>query len=328
MSPKIQVESFTTLESEWRKLLPASATNVVFVTHRWQKAWWEEFGQGKELLLLSVRDGNELLGIAPLMRQGKTISFIGDTQICDYLDFIVALGREAEFYPALLSYLELHDWERLELHAIPSTSPTLASFLPLAAQRGFGVETALEDVCPRLDLPPTWEAYLDSLDKKDRHELRRKMRRLTQRPFRYYAADTDRVSQDLDDFFRLHRESDEDKARFMTPQMARFFSTVAGSLNEQHHLKLYFLEVAGLRVATAMCFDCGEEFLLYNSGYDPAYSSLSVGLLLKAFCVKEAIAAGKRRFDFLRGPEPYKYDLGGKDLPVYQCLVQRGMAKS
>jgi len=322
MSPTVRVESFASLEPEWEKLLPGSATNTVFLTPRWQRAWWGEFGQDKELLLLSVREGDRL-GIAPLMRQGKTVSFIGDTNICDYMDFITAPGFAAEFFPALLDYLESLDWEHLELHAIPSPSPTLTSFVPLAAGRGFGVETILEGVCPRLDLPTTWEDYLNSLEGKNRHELRRKIRRLSGRSFRYYAADSAGLGQDLDDFLRLHRESDEAKARFMTPDMARFFSAIAAALAEQRQLKVYFLEVAGLRVATAMCFDYGEELLLYNSGYDPDYSSLSVGLLLKAFCIQEAIAAGKRRFDFLRGAEPYKYDLGGKDLPVYLCRVQR-----
>ena len=93
-------------------------------------------------------------------------------------------------------------------------------------------------------------------------------------------------------------------------------------------LRFGILELNTVPTAIVMCFDYHDCVYLYNSGYDPAYSWLSVGLLLKAFCIKEAIALGKRRFDFLRGAEPYKYDLGGKDLPVYMCLVQRGPAKS
>ena len=109
----------------------------------------------------------------------------------------------------------------------------------------------------------------------------------------------------------------------MTEEMAHFFRQIAASAAEMGHLKLYFLEIEGVRTSTALCFDYGDEFSLYNSGYDPAYASLSVGLLLKAFCLKEAIAAGKKRFDFLRGSEPYKYDLGGQDLPIYRCLVRK-----
>jgi len=83
------------------------------------------------------------------------------------------------------------------------------------------------------------------------------------------------------------------------------------------------LELEGKRVAALFCFEDDEELLLYNSGYDPQYAHLSVGLLSKATCLRGAIEAGKQRFDFLRGCEPYKYDLGGKDLPVYRCLIKK-----
>ena len=62
---------------------------------------------------------------------------------------------------------------------------------------------------------------------------------------------------------------------------------------------------------------------IYNSGYDPQYAYLSVGLLSKAACLRHAIEDGRKRLDFLRGNEPYKYDLGGKDLQVYRCLIKK-----
>jgi CelD/BcsL family acetyltransferase involved in cellulose biosynthesis len=72
-----------------------------------------------------------------------------------------------------------------------------------------------------------------------------------------------------------------------------------------------------------LCFDYNNDIYLYNSAYDPAYSSLSVSLLLKVFNIRDAVEHGKKRFDFLSGDEPYKYDLGGHDVPLYQCLITR-----
>jgi len=79
-----------------------------------------------------------------------------------------------------------------------------------------------------------------------------------------------------------------------------------------------------VRVAAVLCFRAEEELLLYNSGYDPAYAGLSVGLLSKALALRRAIEEGRRRFDFLRGAEPYKYDLGAENLNVYRCIIRRG----
>ena len=70
-----------------------------------------------------------------------------------------------------------------------------------------------------------------------------------------------------------------------------------------------------------MCFDYGNSRFLYNSGYDPSYSALSVGLLLKALSLKNAIDDSMKYFDFLRGDERYKYHLGGEDHYLYTMVV-------
>jgi len=78
-----------------------------------------------------------------------------------------------------------------------------------------------------------------------------------------------------------------------------------------------------VRAAAVLCFESEQELLLYNSGYDPAFAPLSVGFVSKALTLKRAIEEGKQRFDFLRGAEPYKYDLGAQDLKVYRLVIRR-----
>lgn len=325
MSYSIDVEGFPSLEERWQELLQASPRGNIFLTPQWQKAWWQEFGAGRESLLLSVRRGAELVGIAPLMRQGDTISFIGDTDVCDYMDFIACQGQESAFSAVLLDYLEAMKWHSLDLHCLLPYSIALSHFAPLARERGYLVEIRRDDVSPQVVLPRSWEEYLSQLSGKDRRELRRKLRRLSQAGSAHYytVEDRNRLPQDLEDFFRLFKQSGSDKTGFMTSQREGFFRAMAHSLAEKGYLRLSFLEVEGVRVATALCFDYGNELYLYNSGYDPAYSSLSVGLLLKVFCLKEGIIMGRRRFDFLRGAEDYKYNLGGQDVPLHRCLVLR-----
>ena len=50
--------------------------------------------------------------------------------------------------------------------------------------------------------------------------------------------------------------------------------------------------------------------------------SFSVGLLSKALALQRAIEQGKTRFDFLRGHERYKYELGAQDLNVHKVLIR------
>jgi CelD/BcsL family acetyltransferase involved in cellulose biosynthesis len=310
---------------EWRALLPRAAMNKLFASPTWLRVWWQEFGGGRELILLSIRRDGELVGVAPLMRDGDRLGFAGDTQVCDYMDFIAAPGEEEAVLAAVLRSLGEEPWTDLTLWAVPEGSPTLEALKAVAPQFDLRVDIEVEDVCPQLELPATWGEYLAGLNKKDRHELRRKLRKLSQGGEVTLEAlvEPAQVEAAIDDFLRLYRQSRTDKAAFMTEQMERFFRAIVSTLAAEGHVELLFLTLGGVRTAAVLCFCGGDQSLLYNSGYHPDYAYLSVGLLSKALALRKAIEEGKRRFDFLRGPEPYKYDLGARDVPVYRCTVRR-----
>ena len=310
---------------EWRALLPRASMNKVFASPTWLRVWWQEFGAGRELILLSVRRDGELAGVAPLMRDGDRLCFAGDTQVCDYMDIIAAPGEEEAVLSAVVRSVGEEPWQELALWAVPEGSPTLNALRAAALEFGLRVDIEPEDVCPQLELPSTWEEYLAGLNRKDRHELRRKLRKLSQggEVSLESVVEQAAVEAALDDFLRMCRESRADKAEFMTEQMERFFRAIVTALAAEGRIELLFLTLDKVRVATVLCFHEGEEALLYNSGYDPNYAYLSVGLLSKALALRKAIEEGRRRFDFLRGREPYKYDLGAKDVAVYRCTVRR-----
>lgn len=326
MSYSVAQEDFSQLEKAWEDLLGRYPQGSVFLAPRWQQAWWREIGQSGQLYLLSIYNENSLAGLAPLMRRGEELSLLGSKDVCDYRDIVVAQGEEKAAFAILLDYLQSQPWRRLRLESVPATSATYATFLPLARSRGYRVETTKEDVCPQMELPATWEDYLAGLEAKARHELRRKLRRLEQAGARHscFLPEAATLAADLEDFFRLMRLSRQpEKAEFLTLERERFFRTICHDLQEPGYLRLCFLEIGSQRVAAALAFDYGSVRYLYNSGYDPAYAYWSVSLLLKAYCIQDAIAQGLRRFDFLRGDEAYKYDLGGRDLEIWEATITR-----
>lgn len=325
MTFAVQREDLDRLEPEWRALLPRCGVCDVFLSPTWLRAWWEEFADRRELVLLSVRKDGKLVGVAPLMREGERITFAGDTEICDYMDVIAAPGAEEACLAALLRSLSEEPWDELVLWGVPHYSPTLKALAAVAPVFNLTVDVQPEDVCPRVSLPGSWEEYLAGLGKKDRHELRRKLRRLSdggQVEIESLSAPAD-VAAALDDFLRLHGAARADKAAFMTPRMAKFFRRIVTALAQEGLVEMIFLTLNRVRVAAVLCFRGEGELLLYNSGYDPAYAGLSVGLLSKALALQRAIDEGYRTFDFLRGAEPYKYDLGATNLDVYRCIVRR-----
>lgn len=325
-----QVDDLAPLRADWDRLLHQSRADTIFLTWEWQELWWRVLGLPSSARphLLTVRAGDELVGLAPLVAHGSSLHFAGGEEIADFLDLFALPGHEAELAAAVLDHLErepweTEPWETIDLRNLRADSLGLTYLAPEARRRGLRVEVEQEDVSPALALPASWEAYQAGLSKKDRHELRRKLRRLhSAGEARWYFV-ADAGPADVADFIRLHRLSDESKADFMTDEMGRWFHAIVERFAPGGTLRLYFLDLDGVRVAATILFDYGDQFLLYNSGYDPDYARLSVGLALKAYCIHDAIAAGRGVFDFLQGNEPYKYDLGAVDKPIYRMKIRR-----
>ena len=286
--------------------------------------WWDAFGGAADLSILSVRNQENVIGLAPLQLKGDSASLIGGTDVCDCLDFIVAAGREGEFFDVLLDHLNQQGITYLELRLLRADSTVLTDLVQTAENRECKVSTSSEDITLELDLPATWEDYLGLLNGKQRHEIRRKFRRLDEAGDvnLRVVEDAAEIPQHMPTFFELFKMSSNEKAAFMTEQMTSFFQALAGATARSKILKLYILELNAAPVAISMCFDFNSTLHLYNSGFDPRFTSLSVGLLCKVLSIKDAIQSGRRKYDFLKGAETYKYRLGGSEVPLYNCRIR------
>ena len=321
---------FGSLSGACETLLGMTACPTVFSAPWWISAWHRVFVDGEAARIIEVRDACDLVGIAPLIRAGDRLLLAGDPDLFDYQDFILAKGRELELTGALLDFLEDRrfgqaPWRSLELPSTRVDSPTNEALTAAAQTRGLTVDRHQAGVAPVVDLPGSWEEYVSSLPKKHRHELRRKMRRLeaSGEVRQVTFADGNGLEPRVEEFLRLMSATNEDKAAFLTPERRRFFHLLAQEAASRGALRLSFLEIDGLRTAACLIFDFAGAYMLYNSGYDPARADLSVGLINKAYAIREAIEAGRRRFDFLKGAERYKYSLGGQDRAIYRIVVTR-----
>jgi CelD/BcsL family acetyltransferase involved in cellulose biosynthesis len=318
------VETFEKITSYWLSSGSPLKWDCLFVLPAWLDVWWNSFGSGLTPYLCSVKRGNELLGIAPLLLQGDKVSFMGSPDVCDYLDCIVVPGREEEFFRLLIGHLSLHGVTSLDLGPVRDDSAVFSGLIPLAKSAGWDFTTKEEDVSMELDLPPTWEDFLLGLTTKERHEIRRKLRRLEgAATVRLRVVEGGQEARSgMETFLALLRSSRPEKAAFMTARMASFFQSLAGAMAELKVLKLFFLDLDGEPAAAALCFDYDSTVYLYNSGYDPRFRGLSAGLLNKVMSIRESIGSGSKRYDFLKGAEIYKRRMGGRPVPLHRCKVE------
>ena len=329
---------FERLADEWNELVHSSLSSTIFLTYEWQTTWWRYLGHG-ELWIVAFRQpgSGELVGIAPLYlfedESGETagkrrFSLVGCIEVSDYLDLIIAKGWEAAVSRSLLNWLysdQAPAWDFLDLCNLPEDSQTHREFARQAEVRASEVEVFREDVAPQFDLPLHYDSYLtEQVDKKQRHEIRRKQRRAEREAdIGFFMVGPEHcLEAEVDDFIALQRASREDKSEFMTPEMHRFFKAAARSMFDAGYLRIWFLTINGEKAAALFGFEYEKRFLLYNSGYDPdAYAHLSPGWVLLAYCIQYTIAAGGRRFDFMQGDEAYKYMFGSKDYQVMRVIV-------
>ena len=301
-------------EKSWNALVSGSMLPSVFMTWQWQREWARAFTAERPLQLLTVCDDDgALCGLLPLYEETpERHRILGGVDVSDYLDVIAVAGREEEVWRALLQHRadQTVEWD---LHAIRAASPTLTLLPALAPAHGLHVAASVEERCPVLSLPASWDAYLARLSGKDRHELRRKTRKLEREmPGASARSHTDPAAWDaaLGDFLRLHRLSKVGKARFMDEHMERFFRDSTRALAAAGWARLWFLDWEGMAVASFLCLEYAGTVGLYNSGFDPAHAKLAPGIVLLAHVIGDAIARGIATFDFLRGEEPYKQGFG------------------
>ena len=319
-------ESFDSLTSYWLKRQFSLKWNCIFVLPPWLEAWWKAFDSNGDLYLCAVRERKTIIGVAPLLLGEDEVYFMGSSDVCDCLDFVVALKSERAFFNILLDDLKQKGIKRLSLRPLRPDSTVLTHLVRVAEERGYDISCKMEDISLELELPPTWEEYLGMLNRKQRHEVRRKLRRLREAGRVSYRTieDSEGITTAIDLFFELFRKSRSDKSEFMNTHMESFFRSLAEAAARAHILRIGILELDANPVATTMCFDYDNTVYLYNNGYDPQYGSISVGLTSKILCIKDSIERGRRKFDFLKGNEEYKYRLGGKEVSLYGCQIVLG----
>jgi CelD/BcsL family acetyltransferase involved in cellulose biosynthesis len=318
------------LEPEWDSLLLRSFDNRIFLTPLWFRLWTDYFGPGETKILESRSEIGELQAILPLQLihgdHGTSLTFLGDYNVADYMDGAAEKRCADELLGELWdSAWETLSWDHLELRHVPSTSPTISAIERVAEHHGFHVTIQPDEVCPVALLCSSWDAYLQMLSKKQRHEIRRKLRRAQEEVEWEWrtARSQDDLDRDLEVYFVLHELSVHDKVRFMTSDMRAFFRGLARELLRLGYLRLSIFRRDGVDSAATMSFLHRDRWLLYNSGYDPAQATQSPGIAAVAHAMMDAIEERAVAFDFLSGRELYKYQFGASDTHTRRVSLTR-----
>ena len=178
--PKIEIvddaKEFASLEEEWEDLYHDAPLATPFQSWAWLYSWWEFYGEGYRLRLVTVRSEGLLVGIVPLMLKRRwgfgRLLFVG-TGITDYLDMLARRGWEAYVSEAAREALwRMGSWHVTELHELRPSATAWGVFNSWAGPRTHIYQTN----CPVIDVKP-WDELLMSFKRKIRYDIRRNVRR-------------------------------------------------------------------------------------------------------------------------------------------------------
>lgn len=292
------------LQDQWNKVYETNSLHVPFLTWQWHETWQKVFGNSYQPFYLSINN----TVIAPFVKKDQSVMWSGGDEIADYLDLIGPDNQKVPAWKEIIDLLKKEGNTKLFLRNVPENSPTVSFFKTLP-----NAKVIQEDTTPKIELPATWNTYLESLDRKNRHELERKVRKFEreQKEIKMYDS-TDPIA-DTDLFLSLMK-LDERKKEFLTPDMELFFRKMIETFQKQ--IVLTILSISGVPAAAMLAFHWKDSLLGYNSGFNEQQFS-GAGFYLKSMHIKRAIENKIKTYNFLQGNERYKYELGGKDFFVY-----------
>jgi CelD/BcsL family acetyltransferase involved in cellulose biosynthesis len=287
-----------------------------------------------------IRHG-DVSRLTPVAPTAKAV-FFGASYHADYATILGAPEDLPAITAALVDHLAAgasdphhpEPWDAVDLRRIRCGDPTAealaAAFGAHASAEGWTLDLEREEVCPVVQIPDgiSFDDYLSTLDKKSRHEIRRKFRR-AEGVGEIVLADVPADEANLEAFIDLHQSKWGPDGLFPpTPGgdasrvfIRRWFE----ESGPDGPVRLLFLTVGDRRVAAGILVTDRDRLMFYNAGSDPEARELSPGVLLAGESIRYAAEHGLTAFDFLRGNEPYKYEWGAVDEPIQRLLVRRAV---
>jgi CelD/BcsL family acetyltransferase involved in cellulose biosynthesis len=340
IEPITRFEQLDALRGEWDDLLSASDANSIFLTWEWLRAWWDCFGSSHHLLVLKCSGGDgRLVALAAMLRtrrsmllgfSGWSLYLLGDViGGSEKLDWVIRKGYEPQVVPLLMDWLHrtAPPWAVLHYNTVRSDSAAVQVFLEECRKRRWFV---LREEQPSyyLEVPRSWDTFLFLLSKNLRSSLLRDLRR-AEKSFSVRARrceSLDQLSTDLGSLFALHAKRWQHRGKsgsLWQEKKQRFYFELGKRCLERDWLEFWLLEFDGKPVACEFGFRYEGIYSFLQAGFDPDYSSYSVGAVLRVFIVQDLIRRGFRGYDFLLGEEHYKERWCAEKRPLLFLSVAR-----
>lgn len=314
-------------EQDWQAVYDANPNHTPFQSYEWQANWWKHLGSGQLYILRIDTDSGDAIGFAPFFLRKRFfgvplrhLCFIGAKRT-DYLDFLVRQGEEQRFFTTLFQFLRDQQglFSFIELKDFPETSANLPYFkeavkhyFPL-----YSIDTSR--ICVAVPFPEKWDAYVASLGKSLRSNLRYYSKRLDKNfevEWREYHRNGEDLEAGFNGIVQVYNErwlQEKGATRYTEPAAAAFERAAFLSLARRDEFRLWLLHLNGEPAATLAGFVRNNKVFDYCFAHSPKFHEHSVGTVLIGHAIERCINDNMRELDLSRGDEEYKFKFQGRE---------------
>lgn len=304
------VDKLEALREKWNALLEENETRTIELTYEWQLTYWKYFNENSKLFILIIKEGNDIIGIAPLKLtkirrfgiRSRRLEFIAGEET-NYQDFIIGNNKE-KVLQGMFQYLVNNKnlWDVLSLIHIPDSSSTIG-FLDNKIGNQFMCFLKDKVKCIFLKIDKKYEEYYKEIRKRRRKYVERfvrKMNREGEVDFNHCEAE-DELIVNLKKMFDLHRKhwnQTDTPSQFNDKRMCAFYSEAVTKLLKKKEIGLSLLTFNKSTVSILLSFLYGREYILQITAYDTGYKSLAPSIVHWHFFIKDVFSKNTELIDF------------------------------
>ncbi len=297
---EIKFEKVSKLSGIWEEIFKVAKNPSPFVSYGWFSAL-SRFLLKEDFDVMVFYKEKKAVGIIPANIKNGSLCLINDGRVTDFSGVVLVPDYSERIMKRLANFI-IAEHLNIDLYPLLEGDELISILTVILNVK----ELEKAEVFPVLTLPSSWGDYIASLSSKNRHELRRKLNKAKGLEIKNLKA------KDIDKLFKLMEYSSREKKEFLNKEMKDFFKELALYLEKSNMLRLkssfYKDEIVGIN----FCFQMGDSVYAFNTGYNPDLYKLSPGLISFALDIRVAIDEKLLYYNFLRGEERFKFDLGAK----------------
>lgn len=330
---ELRQESLDSLADEWEALFAVDPTATPFSSPQWALAWWSHWAEGAEPWTIAVREGGELVGLAPLLRRRQ-----GPFQVLgelgrgpgDYWDVLAAPGRREGVLAAVAAEVarRRHEWDALLID-----SPHSSDFSNALADAGLRIVGREPLISVEMPLPESFEDYLAGMPRRRRANLRKHLKRLDQGEFSISTVEGGDLPEAIECWHEMRARWWAERGLELDPmhttgRFRDFIADAVATLVPARLAEVWRFEANGETVGVCVNLVDPRTFYVFLAAFDPAVARLGPGKIQIGHAIRASIEADRELFDFTIGSDDYKYWFGGKEVERLRQVAGSGRVRS